>query len=66
MFGKETKQRKQVGEGGGKDRRRAVACAVAILREEKGMTIETIEVGRYIKLTFNALAISFGLNGSLK
>ena len=51
--------------GGGKDRRRAVACAVAILREEKGMPIEGIEVGRYSKLTRSDLARELGLNGNL-
>ena len=43
--GKETKQRIQVGGVGGKDRRRAVACDVEILREEKGKLIGGIGVG---------------------
>ena len=34
--GKDTKQRIQVGEGGGKDIRRAVACAVVICMRRKG------------------------------
>ena len=63
--GKETKQRRRVGEGGGQDRRRAVACAIAILREERGMIIGGIEVGHYGKITCGALARSFGLNGSI-
>ena len=36
-----------MGEGGGKDRIRAVACVVAILHKDKGMLIGGIEVGRY-------------------
>ena len=44
--GNETKQSRRVGEGGGKDMRRAVACAVAILCEEKGVLIGGIKVGR--------------------
>ena len=52
-------------EGGGKDRRQAVACAVVILREEKGMIIGGIKVGRYGKITRAALSIAFGLNGSI-
>ena len=59
------KKSRRVGEDGGKDRRQAVACAVAILREERGMLIEDIEVGRYGKLTRAALARAFGLKGSL-
>ena len=54
-----------MGEGSGEDRRRAVACAVVILREEKGMLIGGTEVGRYGKLTRAALDIEFSLNGSL-
>ena len=63
---KDKKQRRLVGECGGKDRRQFVACAVLILREERGMLIGGIEVGRYSKITRAALAIAFGLNGSLK
>ena len=65
MGGKEIKQKRRVDEGGGKDRRRAVACAVTILREEKGMFIRGIEVVRYGKPTRAALARALGLNGSL-
>ena len=52
-------------EGGGKDRRRSVRCAVVILREEKGMIIGGIKVGRYRKITRDALSRAFGFNGSL-
>ena len=51
--------------GGGKDRRRAVACAVVILREEKGMIIGGIKVGHYDNLTRDSLARAFVLNRSL-
>ena len=54
-----------MGEGGGKDRRRAVACADAILREERGMLIGGIKVGRYGKITHAALARAYGLKGGL-
>ena len=62
---KREKHRRQVGEGGGKDRRLAFTYAIAILREERGMLIGGIEVGRYGNLTRDALARAFGLNGSL-
>ena len=52
-------------EGGGKDRRLAVTCAVVILCEEKGMIIGGTKVGRYGKITRDALSRAFGLNGSL-
>ena len=42
--GKEKKQRMRVDDGGEKDRRQAVSCAVAILREEIGMLIEVINI----------------------
>ena len=54
-----------MGEGGGKDKRRAVSCAVAILHEEKGIIVGGIEVGRYGKLTCSVLVRAFCLNGSL-
>ena len=54
-----------MGEGGGKDRRRAVTCAVVFLREEKGMLIGGIKVGRYGKLTLDDLGRALVLNGSL-
>ena len=50
-----------MGEGGSKDRRRAVACAVAILREQRGMLIGVIESGRYDKITCDTLDRSFSL-----
>ena len=52
-------------EGGGKDRRQSFTCAVAILREEKGVLIGGIEVGHYNKLTRAALDRASGLNGSI-
>ena len=52
-----------MGECGGKYRRRAVAYAVAILREEKGMLIGGIKVGRYGNINRAALDRSFCLNG---
>ena len=79
--GKETKHKIQLGEGDGKDRRRAdddelkdeliqqrqraVLCAVVIFREEKGMIIGGIKVGSYGKPTCAALYRALGLNGSL-
>ena len=56
---------RRVGEGGGKDRRRAVACTVAILCEERGMLIGGNEVGLYGKLTCSDLARAFVLKGIL-
>ena len=64
-YGEETRQRRRVGEGCGKDRRRAVACAVMILCEDKGMFIGGIEVGRYGNLNCDALARVLVLHGSL-
>ena len=46
-----------MGEGGGKDMRRDVACAVTILCEEKEIIIGVTNVGRYIKLNRADLAI---------
>ena len=54
-----------MGEGGGKDMRRDVACAVTILCEEKEIIIGVTNVGRYIKLTRADLARQLGFNGSL-
>ena len=54
-----------MGKSGGKYIRQTFTCAVAILREEKGMLIEGIEVGRYSKLTRSDLARELGLNGNL-
>ena len=59
------KQRRRVVESGGKDRRQVVVCAINILREERGMIIGGIEVGRYVKINCADLDRSFGLNGSL-
>ena len=44
---------------------RAVTCAVAFLREKKGMLIGVIEVGCYGKITCSALARALGFNGSV-
>ena len=54
-----------MGEGGGKDSRLAVAFAIVIFLEERGMLFGGIEVGRYGKLTCAALARAFILNVSL-
>ena len=54
-----------MGEGGGNYRRQYIVCVVAVLREEKGMLIGVMEVGRYGKLTRAALSRAIGLNGSL-
>ena len=51
-----------MGEGIGKDRRKAVVCAVAILREEKGILIWGIHVERCSKLTCYVLDISLVFN----
>ena len=40
-------------------------CAVVIFSEEKEMLIGGIEVGRYGKLSSDALAIALDLNGSI-
>ena len=40
-----------MGEGGGKDRRRAVACAIESFCEKLGILIGGIKVGRYSKIT---------------
>ena len=37
--GKETKQRRHVGEGGGKDRRQAVTCTIEIFVRRKGCSL---------------------------
>ena len=55
----------QVGEGGGENRRLSVACAVAILREEKGVIIGGIKFGRYSKITCAASDRALGFNGGL-
>ena len=62
---KDKKQRRQVGEVGGKDRRRYFARAIAIFCEERAILIGGIEVGRYNKFNRAALDRAFGLNGSL-
>ena len=54
-----------MGEGGGKDRRRAVACAIESFCEKLGILIGGIKVGRYSKITCAGLAKAFGLNGSI-
>ena len=50
----------RVVEGGRKDIRLTVMCAVAIFHEEKGVLIGGIEVGLYRKLTRADLDRSFG------
>ena len=62
---KDTEYSRRVGEGGGEYRRLSEACAVAIFREEKGILVGGIKVGRYGKLTPAALYIAFSLNVSL-
>ena len=58
--GKDVEQRRRVSKGGRKDSRRAVVCAIAILREEKGMHIGVIKVICCNKLTCDSLAREFG------